>query len=197
MRRRLVVLLAVAAAGLGAADVVAAPAADLRVRHGLAIGPVRLGMTLPEVRRVLGVERAVNKRERRRGGYVYLELDWDYSWWTVGFMRGPAGPYRAVLVATRSRTQRTRENLGVGTLRSELYRRLPSTRCWYVFARASGNILHTECRYARRGLYHTVFVLEKWDGHGDDTPGLTTVEGVEVRHPLFYRGWRVNVQPSP
>jgi hypothetical protein len=56
-------VLLVAAAG-------AAPAggerqADLLVRHGESIGKVKLGMTLAQVRRMLGPERAMNKREKR------------------------------------------------------------------------------------------------------------------------------------
>jgi hypothetical protein len=77
VRARLVVSVLVVAAA------VATPAggerqAGLLVRHGESIGKVKLGMTLLQVRHILGRERAVNKRERRgTRGFTYLELDWE------------------------------------------------------------------------------------------------------------------------
>jgi hypothetical protein len=165
----------------------AAPEADMRVRHGEAIGSVRLGMTLAQVRRVLGREWVVSKRERRdTRGLRYLELQWDYGWWTVGLMRRPRGEFRAVRIVTVARRQRTPEGLGVGSTARDVRRQL-RVSCRFVSSTATGNFLHTECVYRRTRKRETAFVFE-----GQERPdNVRRVAAVEVRDALFYRGWRV------
>jgi hypothetical protein len=184
------------------AAVVATPAggerqADLLVRHGESIGKVKLGMTLLQVRQVLGRERAVNKREKRgTRGYVYLELDWDYLWWTVGFMRAPGGKYRAVSIGTIQQGQRTPERLGPRSTEGEVYGKL-RVDCRNVFPAKGtrrGNFLHGECVYRRPRGRQTVFVLSRWQDK-DDPLGVARVAQVEVRDALFYRGWPVRFEP--
>jgi hypothetical protein len=191
-----------------AATVAATPAgggrqADLLVRHGESIGKLKLGMTLPQVRELLGPERTVNKREKRgTRGYVYLELDWDYAWWTVGFMRAAGGKYRAVSIGTIQKGQRTSEGFGVGSTATEVARRL-DIRCRAVFprrgepARAASDwrdlVLQLECVYGLPGGRQTVFMLDnKRTGYNDPRSGIVQVE---VRDPLFYRGWPVKLCP--
>jgi hypothetical protein len=175
-----------------AALALAAPAsADQEVvRHGRAIGKLRIGMTLTEVRGLLGRERAINVREARgRAGYDYLELDWDYGWWTAGFMRKPGGTFRAVLVGTGQRAQRTPEGFGLGSKKAELQKRL-GARCRTVFNSERGVIKQQECVRGGPGQPQTVFVLETWM-RADHS---VRVRNVEVRDPLFYRGWRVRFE---
>jgi hypothetical protein len=189
--RRLAWLAVISAFLVAVASGGAASRGDLVVRHGESIGKLRLGMTLPQVKSILGAPRGVNKREKRGGrGYVYLELDWDYAWWTVGFMRAPGGKYRAVAIGTIQRGQRTPERLGVGSTDLELARKL-DIRCRHVFPAQGGNATQSECVHGRAGRPQTVFVLERW--RGDDQ--RTRVAQVEVRDPLFYRGWPVKLCP--
>jgi hypothetical protein len=188
----------VVASVLLVAVAVAAPAsgerqADLLVRHGESIGKVKLGMTLPQVRELLGRERAVNKREKRGArGYRYLELDWDYTWWTVGFMRAPGGKYRAVSIGTIQKGQRTPERLGSGSTERDLYAKL-AVSCRQVFSRR-GAFLSGECVYRRSRGRQTVFVLGRMQDK-DDPTGVARVAQVEVRDALFYRGWPVRFEP--
>lgn len=182
------------------AAAVAAPAggerqADLLVRHGASIGKLKLGMTLPEVRQLLGPERAVNKREKRGvRGYVYLELDWDYGWWTVGFIRPPhGGVYRAVSIETVQRGQQTREGLGPGATQSRIQRRLARVKCRTVYTAQTRRLIQLECVYGGQGERQTAFVFVRWSAPVPDDPAVATVA---VRDPDFYRGWRVRFCPA-
>jgi hypothetical protein len=166
----------------------ARPTADQRVRHGEAIGPIRLGMTPTEVRRVLGRESAVSARERRgTRGHRYLELQWDYAWWTIGFMRPPNGGFRAVRIGTVARGQRTAERLGVGSSQRVVRQELP-VFCREVSVRG-GPWIHTECIYRRSSKRQTVLVFGG-QGEGDN---VRRVDEIEVRDTLFYLGWRVRI----
>jgi hypothetical protein len=187
-----------AALGVVAALVIASstPAgseADLLVRHGQGIGKLRLGMTLAQVKRLLGEPRAENKRERRRSGQIYLELDWQYARWTVGFLRAPGGAYRAVVIGTVLRAQRTPEGLGVGSAERELGRRLDGLRCWRVRPVGDPYLAYSnECVYGPRAGRNTAFILNGFAGLGD--PRAAVVQ-VEVRAPAFYRARPVKLCP--
>ena len=188
MAAKLLALSALAALAL------AAPAAadEEVVRHGQSIGKIRLGMSVAEVRDLLGRERAVNVREPRgTRGYVYLELDWDFGWWTVGFMRRGKGLFKAVLVGTSQRAQRTSQGFGLGTFKHELQRRLDA-RCRTV-VNARGVPRQRECVHGDTGRSQTVFLLENYIGRGEKSP---RVRNVEVRDPLFYLGWRVRFEDA-
>ena len=180
MAAKLLALAALAALAL------AAPAAadEEVVRHRLAIGKVELGMSVAEVRRILGAPRTVNRREQR-GRNRYVEYDWDYGWWTVGFARPPGGAFRAVLVGTVRRAERTPERLGVGSTEAELRRRLSGLLCRQVYtAPGWGNMPWRECVYGRRGGRQTVFIY----------PFRLRATEVQVRDPLFYAGWKVRFE---
>jgi hypothetical protein len=190
MLARAVTVAAVAAlALLGAAPGASAPQYDLLVRHGQGIGKLRLGMTLPQVKGLLGPPRATNKKERRgRGGDTYLELDWDWSWWTVGFVRRAGGRYQAVMIGTVSRSQRTREGLAVGSSRDQLSRRLRGLRCWAVQSPRRGEgdtgFETHECVFGEPAGRTTAFILDQSSWLNPDGGG---VAGIEVRAPGFYR----------
>ena len=187
-----------AAIGLVAALVAASPTSarpesDLLVRHGQGIGKLQLGMKLAQVKRLLGAPRAENKREQRTRGHTYLELDWEYARWTVGFLRAPRGTYRAVSIGTVLKGQRTPEGLGVGSRERELGRRLDGLRCWRV--RPAGDrygAYSNECVYGERAGRNTAFILNGFAGLGH--PRAAVVQ-VEVRASAFYRARPVTLCP--
>jgi hypothetical protein len=188
MKRAAFVLVLLALA-VGALPAGAGEERDLLVRHGEGIGKLRLGMTMREVKRVLGSDATVYRKERRTNGYLYLELGWDYGWWTVGFMRPPRGRYEAVRIGTVSRAQRTPEGLGADSTDRALYGKLRGVFCRFVTTR-TWKFMHSECVYRRPTGRQTVFVLSS-SGHPDDPPDVARVAQTEVRSLLFYRGWRV------
>jgi hypothetical protein len=177
---------AIVLALLAASPTAAGPKSDLLVRHGQGIGKLRLGMTLPQVKAVLGAPRAQNKREKRPRGHTYVELDWDYGWWTVGFLRSPGGGFRAVSIGTVQRSQRTPEGLGVGSRKEQLAGRLDGLRCWHVEPPGRAYKVPTdECVYGERAGRNTAFILDKPGGWVNPYKGVVQVE---VRAPGFYRG---------
>jgi hypothetical protein len=128
MRAWTVAVGVVLAAAVPVGSVTAAPSRDALVHPGRGIGKLRLGMTQAEVRRVLGAHSYVTKRRRLGFGEQYLELQWGYAEWTVGF-QGRPGRMRAVRVGTTLRSQRTRSNLGTGSRIRDILRVYPNATC--------------------------------------------------------------------
>jgi len=159
-------VLAISVVTLAATSAAAAPERDTRVRHGLGIGRVTLGMTYAEVRKILGGPQTVDKRERLRDGRRYLQFSWDFGWWTVGFMGRP-GKLRVAFVQTLNAQQRTVEGLGVGTKERKLRNTL-RLRCAEVSSRPSrtGFAFERRCTYASHRGRETAFVL----GHQANLP---------------------------
>jgi hypothetical protein len=126
------VLRGVAAAGAtlavltGAAS--AAPERDALVRPGIGIGPIEIGMTQAQVQRMLGAPTLTNRRYPLGFGRSYVEHDWDYARWTVGY-EGRPGQLRVVRVATNTRTQRTPQRIGVGSRPRDVIRAYRNARC--------------------------------------------------------------------
>jgi hypothetical protein len=143
-----------------AAGASGAPGDGDRIRHGLGIGRVKLGMTYAEVRRVLGGPQTVDRRERLRDGRRYVEFSWDFGWWTVGFLGRP-GKLRVALVQTANRSERTVEGLGVGS-RERAVRSALRVRCAEVSerpARSGVGPFERRCTYASHRGRETAFVL--------------------------------------
>jgi hypothetical protein len=115
-------------AAVAAAPADASPARDTLVRPGQGIGRVSLGMTQQQVRARLGRHMAVAERRRLGFGQQYLELQWAYAAWTVGF-EGRASSLRVVKVATTLRGQRTRARLGTGSRVRDIVRVYPQATC--------------------------------------------------------------------
>jgi hypothetical protein len=162
MRTASVIRLLCAGVALAAAlatTAAAAPGDDKRVRHGLGIGRVKLGMTYAEVRRILGGPQTVDARERLRDGRRYLQFSWDFGWWTVGFLGRP-GKLRVALVQTLNARERTVEGLGVGT-RERKVRGTLRVRCTDVHERVrpEGFAFERRCTYASHRGRETAFVL--------------------------------------
>ena len=109
MTRRLGVA---ALAALAVAPATAAPERTALIVPGEQIGKVRLGMSLAQVRRVLGRPTVVN-RQLRTGFGRYVEYDWGWGNWTVGFS-GTGSTLRVSLLATGLKREMTRERIGVG-----------------------------------------------------------------------------------
>src|ERR671916_1125224 len=93
------------AAGTVAAD--ASRQRDAQIRPGVGIGKIRLGMTLGQVRRVLGPPQVLNRDVELGFGRVHREYVWGWFEWTVA-LRGAPDRLRVVRVATTRRTHRHR-----------------------------------------------------------------------------------------
>lgn len=116
------VAIGVVAMLVASASAVASSSSTLVVRPGVSIGKVRLGMTLTEVRRVLGRPWIVSRRDQVGFGIRYVEYQWAYGTWRVG-LRGPRGRERVVRIGTTLRSQRTVVGIGVGSNVREVVRR--------------------------------------------------------------------------
>jgi hypothetical protein len=162
------------AAMLAATPVAAAPARDALISPGRGIGRVTVGMTRQQVQAALGRHTFVSRRRNLGLGEQYLELQWGYATWTVGF-QGRPGRLRVVLVGTTLRRQRTRERLGAGSHVRDIVRAYPRATCsdwaglgtnsskerWIVVTHPSGS--------------RTIFAAI-----GDMKPSPSPVEVVEV-----------------
>jgi hypothetical protein len=116
------------AAILAATPVAAAPARDALISPGRGIGKVTVGMTRQQVQAALGRHTFVSRRRNLGFGEQYLELQWGFATWTVGF-QGRPGRFRAVMVGTTLRRQRTREGLGTGSQVRDIVRAYPRATC--------------------------------------------------------------------
>lgn len=115
-------------ASLAAATAAAAPTRDALVRPGRGIGTVTVGMTRQQVQAALGRHTFVSRRRDLGFREQYLELQWGYATWTVGF-QGRPGSLRVVMVGTTLRRQRTREGLGTGSRVRDIVRAYPRATC--------------------------------------------------------------------
>ena len=126
MRKALASALAVAfVAAAGSAD--AAPERDAQIRPSVGIGKIRLGMTLAQVRRILGPPHLLNRRVKVGFGREHREYVWNWYEWSVG-LRGQPGKLRVVRVTTTRRNHRYR-GIGVGSRMRDLVRVFPNAVC--------------------------------------------------------------------
>jgi SmpA / OmlA family len=98
------------------------------VRPGVGIGRISIGMTQAQVERILGTPTLTNRRYRLGFGRSYVEHDWDYARWTVGY-EGRPGRLKVVRVGTNQRTQRTPKSIGVGSRPGAIVRAYPNAQC--------------------------------------------------------------------
>ncbi len=123
----------IAFAALVAVTVVgSASATESTIVRGVGIGKVRAGMTRAQVEKIFGANELLNDRDTV-GGTSYVEYGWNFSTWSVGFLRrGPS--FRVAQVATTLRGQKTREGIGVGSLFKAVARAYPQAICtgYYV-----------------------------------------------------------------
>jgi hypothetical protein len=120
--RLVLVALALALAVALAPGATGSPSRSLPIRHGVGIGPIKLGMSGSDVRTRLGRPRAVIERRVIRG-QPYVEFEYDFGAWNVGFL-GRKGQRRVVLVGTGLTRHKSPEGVGVGTKESVFWRRV-------------------------------------------------------------------------
>jgi hypothetical protein len=123
--------LAVAAVVIAGTVVNGASAVESTIYPGVGIGKVRLGMTLPEVERVLGKNHIVNS-EAIIGGARFRELAWNFGSWSVGFLR--RGWYwHVVQVETTLTAQRTKLGIGVSSPFKRVVGSYPQVFCRGIY----------------------------------------------------------------
>lgn len=180
MRRLLLIALVL----VPAAPAAVSPDVQQRIVPGRSIGKVAIGMTLTEVKKALGPHESVNAREPRGFGREYLELGWNFGEWRVGFF-GKPGDYRAVVVASAARAERTTVGIGPGTPGKKVERTY-GVRCLFGFFRSGGQRFAdywcvTRSRGGARTAYVVWFVCAKPRVYGN-CPGSYPENGrLEVR----------------
>ena len=117
----------------------AARGRESAVQPGTAIGNVRLGMTLEQVRAALGGRhQTVSNARTLRAGGRYVEFAWEkpgrVQWdpyvWTIGFQRNSSrAKLRAVRIASSDPRQKTPNRLGVGSRVRDVVRAYPEATC--------------------------------------------------------------------
>jgi hypothetical protein len=157
-------------------------ASESTIHPGVGIGKVKLGMTVAQVKHVLGSGYSVD--ERKPG---YLELGWNFASWTVAFKQ-----QRAVLVSTTVRGQRTTTGAGPGALWPKVVHVYPGGRCTFKLVNYSWRL---EYLVPHRGGSQTLFVFKDiYDEAKAETTGYDVTEAI-VRTPYeplpeFASGWR-------
>jgi hypothetical protein len=135
-----------------------ASATESTVYPGVGIGKVKLGMSAIQVKKALGTDYLVNRRENG-----YLELGWDFSHWTVTFAQ-QGRTLRAVQVATDVHNQRTPRGIGYGTLWYTLVHTYPGGKCgWGNHYSAYG--FYLEYLVGRKGGTQTLYSLQEVFAH--------------------------------
>lgn len=171
-------------AAAAAMVVATASATESTIYPGVGIGKVKLGMTLSQVKHVLGSEAIVNDRETINGS-DYLELGWNFSAWAVGFSRR-GSTYHAVHVTTGLQGQRTTKAVGPGTFWLKLVNAYPGGACTFVETATGG----LEYLVPHRGGTQTLFMLKNWPpnaGFYGHTLKTYVVVTVSVRTPYQAR----------
>lgn len=146
-----------------------------RLTPGVSIGPLRLGMTLSQAKRVLGRGYTVTER-RTIAGVSYQELDWNFSTTSVGFLqRGRR--LEAAQISTTLTHDRTPNGIGVGSTFKAVLRAFPSAACRAFYP--------TTAAAFRTHLAPPALVMTAKDG-------VRTALLLEPNKKLEYNGtWRV------
>jgi hypothetical protein len=156
-----------------------APTRDMLVRPGRGIGKVALGMTEAQVRRALGSHRTVARRRELGFGQRYVERQWGYGEWSVGF-QGLRGRMRVVMVGTTLRSQRTPARLGIGSRIRDIVRVHPRATCSGWAGLGTNSSKETWIVVRHPSGTQTVFAAV---GDGKADPGPMRVVAVMVREP--------------
>jgi hypothetical protein len=120
--RRLLIVSFVAAVVVSGAS-----ATESTITPGVGIGKIEIGMSATEVNWALGAGSIVNDR-KTIGGRQYLELAWNFSEWSIDFVKR-GSVYRVVQIGTTLRKQRTPNGVGPGTPWLDLVRAYPHGLC--------------------------------------------------------------------
>lgn len=129
---------------------------------GRAIGKVRIGMTLPQVKRVLGKPGVLNKSLRSGFGRRYVEYLWNWGDWTVG-LSGRGDNLRVSLIGTTLRRERTRDGVGVGTSARRMRQALKDDglNCSRMPGDTKTELPHPVCRLGTRTRGLTFFQTDE------------------------------------
>jgi hypothetical protein len=146
-----------------AVAVLAAPAsaAESTIMPGVGIGKVKLGMTQAQVEKVLGKDHLVNERATV-GGAAYRELAWNFSTWSVGFLR-QAKTWRVVQVETTLSPQRTLAGIGVTSPFTQVVEKYPQVLCggiYSTFASAYDRFGEMALILVNKGPVYTAFAVK-------------------------------------
>lgn len=180
----------VALVALVAATVVgSASAVESTIVRGVGIGKVRMGMTRGQVERLLGRDNLVDTRASFSGA-TYVELGWNFSTFSVGFLGG-----RVMQVETTLRGEKTAQGIGVGSLFSAVVRAYPQAICTLYFTSPGTSLNYGPGGGPNARSVHTALVVagarhqlaflvetERPEGYGD--LGRVRVKGVIVRNSV-------------
>jgi hypothetical protein len=156
-------LLAVVVAALAAAEASAAPESNLRIRPGIGIGKLRLGMTETQVRRAMGRPRFV---VRHQGSFGLRTIEYQYGFadYTVR-LAGPRGRLRAIRVGTTLVRERTQSGVGVGSAERTILRVHRALRCQPLRTTRYGSVrlvatIQRECTLFAPSGRRTIFTTD-------------------------------------
>ena len=177
---RVVLAAAVLSLTLAVSGAAAAQRPAQLIVPGESIGPVRLGMTIAQVKRALGKPVALVRRIEHAFGGEYVELQWGQARWTVG-LRSDRGTLRVVRIATTVNGQRTRDGIGPGSKPRAVLRAFPLSGCvfrdlqqpwpgtWLVAEKSDGSmtafLLYGRLRFGEMRVNRfvvEVVVQERW-----------------------------------
>ena len=111
-----------------AISVGAASAAEARIDVDRGMAGARVGMTDAAARKVLGSPTS-SRRVKNRNGARELRRSFEASGVRTVARRAGGGPYRVEIIFTRSKKQRTRGGVGVGSSERTLRRKLSGITC--------------------------------------------------------------------
>jgi hypothetical protein len=159
MRAAHLVGLLVVAATVAVGTASASPARDALIRPGFAIGKIRLEMSLPAARRVLGKPTAVVYRRHLGFGADYVEYTWGASRaWRIGVIGRPGREF-VIMVATTLAREKTRTGVGVGSTYAAVQSRL-GARCRTNSKPGDlGWAAHAACFLGRKGGRQSMFSM--------------------------------------
>jgi hypothetical protein len=109
----------------------AASATESTIVRGTGIGKIHVGMTRAQVERVLGKDSLLNDRAQV-GSTTYLELGWNFSTFSVGFLQ-TGSTLRVAQVATTLRGEKTATGIGVGSTFKAAAHAYPQAICGNYF----------------------------------------------------------------
>jgi hypothetical protein len=182
-----------------------ASAIDSTIVPGRGIGNVKLGMTLPQVERVLGKDHIVNT-ETIVDDARYRELAWNFSTWTVGFLRR-GFDWRVVQVETTLSPQRTTSGIGVSSPFKRVVKNYPHVFCNGIYSTWGPNYTRrweTSLILVDRSAFTAFAVKPSTYGDGKSTWRVyavivqQAVPGHTSLTPSSYRcspGWRERGRP--
>jgi hypothetical protein len=143
------------------------PHVQQRIVPGQAIGKVKLGTSLAQVKKALGAPEAVIHREQGPFGRQKVEYSWNFTEWRIAFRFDRTGS-RAVTIRSSIRSERTKEGVGVGTPQGRVETAF-HVRCTDAYAGAGNNVagpfIGRACVLGKEGVARTSFLVHEYCGN--------------------------------